>query len=213
MRIAPVNTNNYNNSFDNNSYQPAFNGRLTEAYGKWVLKSKRVKNFAKKMYEKDTTNATKHFAVVGAFVTSAAYAYNTMKNNKLEKKNSTTLAINQSLGWIVPTVLGYLIDAGIADRTKNVEYNFAAKLTKALKMSKDLTVDHEVLEKVAKQIKGVKTLASIATFVLLYRYLAPVLITPVANHIGDWVGKKVDEKNAAKKQKQLQQQEIKAATA
>ena len=195
MNVNPVTSNNYNtNSYNKTSNGPSFQS-LPERYGKWVLKGKGFRKFAKRLYELDTTNATKHFAVFGAFITSAAYAYNTMKNNKLEKKNSTTLAINQTLGWIVPTTLGYLVDAGIAERTKQVEYDFAALLTKKMKLTKGFKVDHDALDTVTKQIKGVRTLASIATFTLLYRYLAPVAITPAANHIGDWVGKKVDEKN------------------
>lgn len=175
--------------------------KVTTGYGKYILKSDKVRSFSEWLYSKDSSNATKHFAVVGAFVTSAAYAYNTLKNNKLEKKNSTTLAINQALGWVVPTLLGYLIDSGIAEHTKEIEYNFAAKITKAMKMSAlDSKEYNEALERTVKQIKGVRTIAGIVTFTLLYRYLAPVFIAPVANKLGEWVGKKSDKKLADKQQ-------------
>ena len=52
------------------------------------------------------------------------------------------------------------------------------------------------LERTAKQIKGVRTIAGITTFTLLYRYLAPVFIAPVANKLGDWVGRQTDKKHA-----------------
>ena len=205
MRIQSINTAYLSNNDKSsnvktvgNVSQPSFTG-IKDAYGKWILKSKGVRKFSEWLYSKDSTNATKHFAVLGALVTSSAYAYNTLKNNKLEKKNSTTLAINQALGWIVPTILGYLIDSGIAEHTKEVEYNFAAKLTKAMHMSNMSHAEYDAaLQKTVKQIKGIRTLAGITTFTLLYRYLAPVAITPLANKIGAWVGAKMDGKETVK---------------
>ena len=172
---------------------------VQEAYGKWILQSERIHKFSKWMYSKDTTNATKHFAVVGSLATSSAYAYNTLKSKKLEKKNSRTLAVNQALNFLVPTVLGYTLDSLIAGHTKEVEYKFAAKLQKALHCSHLTPEEYDkALERATKQIKGVRTLASIATFTLLYRYLAPVAITPLANKIGESIGKKQEEKASSK---------------
>jgi len=177
-----------------NIFVRAYNA-VQEAYGKWILQSKNVRKFSKWLYSKDTTNATKHFAVVGSLATSTAYAYNTLKSKKLEKKNSRTLAVNQALNFLVPTVLGYTLDSLIAGHTKEIEYKFAAKLQRALDCSHLSSEEYDkALVRATKQIKGVRTLAGIATFTLLYRYLAPVAITPLANRIGEWLGKKQEEK-------------------
>ena len=206
MRIQPASYINLNNntsnpngvSVNNAKSEPSFNG-IASRYGEWILKSKGVRNFSKKLYSRDTTNATKHFAVVGSFITSTAYAYNTLKNKNFEKKNSTTLAINQSLGFLVPTFLAYTLDKLLAGYTREIEHSFAAKIEKALRTANLTHEQYEVaLERATKQIKGVKTLASISTFVFLYRYLAPVAITKPANRIGEWVGKKVDENKQRK---------------
>lgn len=186
-------------------YTPSFEGKggkkeasaftkwVGKTYGKAILNSNGVRKFSEWLASVDKTNATKHFAVAGSLVTSSAYAYNTLKNNRLEKKNSRTLATNQALGFIVPTVLGYTIDAAIGKYTKEVEYKFAAKLEKALFHSK---LEGEALEsaikRCSKQIKGVRTLAGIATFTLLYRYIAPVAITPAANKIGEKINSRKD---------------------
>ena len=53
----------------------------------------------------------------------------------------------------------------------------------------------EALERATKQLKGVRTLASIATFTFLYRYLAPVAITKPANRMGEWLSKKLESKH------------------
>ena len=206
MRIQSVQNISSNNKMPINTAQsePSF-GNLAGKYGEWILKSKKVRKFSERMYKKDTTNATKHFAVVGSLVTSTAYAYNTLKNKNLEKKNSTTLAINQALGFLVPTFLAYTLDKLLAGYTREIEHNFAAKLEKALRTANLTHEEYEVaLERATKQIKGVKTLAAIATFTFLYRYLAPVAITKPANRIGEWVGKKVDEKKQRKLTESMQ---------
>ena len=76
---------------------------------------------------------------------------------------------------------------------------YAAKESEAMRWAKEIT---EIYDK-APSNKGVKTLASIATFVFLYRYLAPVAITKPANRIGEYVGKKVDEKKQRKAQESI----------
>ena len=43
-------------------------------------------------------------------------------------------------------------------------------------------------------MKGVRALAALAVFTLIYRYATPVLITPIANKIGD----KLNERSKAK---------------
>ncbi|GEM_PF-6860872 len=213
MRIQPLylsdNTNNNKKSPAVQNQQPAF-GRISSAYGEWILKSKRIRKASEWIYSKDRTNATKHFAVVGSLVTSFAYAYNTLKNKRLEKKNSNTLAINQTLNFVVPTILGYTLDKLISGHTKNWEYKFAARLEKAIASAGLTHEEHEIaLQRATKQLKGVRTLAGIATFTFLYRYLAPVAITKPANRMGEWLGKKLD----AKKENEIPEARMEVAKA
>ena len=45
-------------------------------------------------------------------------------------------------------------------------------------------------------MNGVRILAGLATFTLIYRYVAPVLITPAANWLGDRANAKKKERTA-----------------
>ena len=57
---------------------------------------------------------------------------------------------------------------------------------------------------------GVRILADLMTFTLIYRYVVPVLITPIANKIGDKINaKKAEEKRLAQEQQNQKAQEIK----
>jgi len=48
-----------------------------------------------------------------------------------------------------------------------------------------------VLKKdLGQKLKGVRTLISLAIFAMIYRYIAPVLITPFANKIGEHMNDK-----------------------
>ena len=55
---------------------------------------------------------------------------------------------------------------------------------------------NKILQSLNKKVAGVRTLASLAVFTIIYRYATPVLITPIANKIGD----RVNAKKAAKKE-------------
>lgn len=200
--LKNINDKQYNTSFEGKTpKKPKEPSKLTQfiarTYGQKVLKSEKIRKFSDWLSRVDKTNATKHFAVAGSAVTSTAYAYHTVKNNKLEKKNSRTLATNQILGFLVPTALGYTIEKCISNYTKEYEYKFAAKLEKAMHHATlDSKAREEAVKRCTDQIKGVRTLAGIATFTLLYRYFAPVAITPLANKIGAGINAKKAKKDA-----------------
>ena len=69
----------------------------------------------------------------------------------------------------------------------------------------------KILKRNSNQLKGVRTFMTIVTFTLIYRYLAPVLITPVANKIGNWLNAKIDAKQAEKENIETAQQNQKVA--
>ncbi|MCQ2754086.1 MAG: hypothetical protein MJ231_03460, partial [bacterium] len=178
---------------------------LARTYGKAIYKSKAIRKFAEWFAPKDTSNATKHFQVLGALATSATYAVSTIKSPNFDKDNATTLAVNQTLGWVAPTLLGYITDKAIQERTKQWEFNYCNKRKKAIELSKLSNEEKQKLLKgLNKSQKGFRTFAGMVTFTLMYRYLAPVLITPLANKIGAAINKSKKEK---------EEQKVKLATA
>ena len=56
---------------------------------------------------------------------------------------------------------------------------------------------NELLEKLPVRTKAVSTLANLASFTLIYRFLSPVLVTPVANA---WGEHRLEKKKAKKAQ-------------
>ena len=177
---------------------------LADVYGKKILNSDKVRKFSENIVKMDRGNASRHFQTVVALVTSSAYVMGSLRNKDFDKKNGRTLAINQTLGFVVPTIAAYTVDSAMNNFNKQLEYAKSPELEKQLAAKKITGKElEEVLLHNSKQLKGVRTFMSIVTFTLVYRYLAPVAITPAANKIGNWVNKKIDQKQETKAQKEL----------
>lgn len=180
---------------------------LAKTYGKFMINSDGVRKFSEKMVKMDRGNASRHFQTVGALVTSSAYVMGSLRNKDFDKKNGRTLAINQTLGFVVPTIAAYTVDSAMGNFNKQLEYAKSHVLEESLektlagKLMKSEQIA-EILKHNSNQLKGVRTFMSIVTFTLVYRYLAPVLITPAANKIGNWVNDKIEKKQAAKEAEQ-----------
>jgi hypothetical protein len=82
---------------------------------------------------------------------------------------------------------------------KNKGYRFTGLqkhlIAKAKAEGKDVS---SMTESLGNRIKGVRILATLATFTLIYRFLTPVLITPIANKIGDKLNEKAKANKADK---------------
>ena len=138
---------------------------------------------------------TQHMSTLGALLTSSVYVMRTLRNKDLDEDKRNTLAINQGICFVVPTICAYTVDRGLSGLIKKAEYKYSGIQEK--KRALGQLTEKELKEFTAKQgdrLKGVRTFASLLTFTLIYRYLAPVLVTPAANRIGEKVNKKRDEK-------------------
>ena len=200
--------NTLQNKTDNKNvnFEGKFNDKLSDftakIYGKYIANSDRVRNFAEKASKKaKVENVSNHFQVAGSAITSSAYMVSTMKNKDFEKDNARTLAINQCLGFFVPTAGAYITDHYIADIKKQIEYKYDAIHEHRIAQQKmSLAEKKAAMEKLGKKLKAVRALMSILTFTFIYRYVTPVAITPLANRIGNWVNARVHAKEAAAQQ-------------
>lgn len=149
-----------------------------------IMDSKGMNKLADKLgKQKDITD---HMATLGSFVTTTTYAGTTLKNKKLEKKPARTLALNQILVTALSTIGAYTINGGLEKFTKNMSYKFR---------DTNKHLPDKVLE---KRIKGFGVAQKLLTFSLMYRYVAPVLVTPIASKIGKALnsnGQKTEAKN------------------
>ena len=176
---------------------------FAEHYGKRVLNSKGVRNFCKKMAKWDPKNASSHFQVLGSLVTSSAYMKATLDNPNFDKKNANTLAINQGLGFVIPTIAAYTTDAMMRDFNKTLEYAYSAKQEKnfALGTFADEAAKEAAKKKLSNRLKGFRAFIGIVTFTTIYRYISPVAITPIANMIGNKINENNDKHDAESKAK------------
>lgn len=132
-----------------------------------------------------------HLMTFGSVILSGFYVIRTLGNKDLDEKKKKTLAINQAAVFALSTVMCYTLDGLLNKRV--------ARFTNRFEAVNHTHLDKDVLEKCVKGMPGAK---SVAIFDIIYRFIAPVLITPIANHIGNKMHDNKD-KELAKKQQPL----------
>lgn len=162
---------------------------LANVYGRRMYESKGIFNIAERL-SKIPGGMTNHMSSLGALLTSSVYMYQTLNKKDLDDDRKRTLAINQGLCFVVPTICAYTVDKLLKKWTKEkIEYRYAGLREQDIAMAKAHGKSEAELkamqEGLGKKLNGVRTLITLAVFALIYRYIAPVLITPFANKIGD----------------------------
>ena len=89
------------------------------------------------------------------------------------------------------TVLGYAINDSLGNFSKQLGYKF-----------REVNQGHPALE---RRMKGFNTAKSLLIFSMMYRYVAPVLVTPLASKVGNYMNNKNEQKvNATEQQKPVE---------
>lgn len=144
-----------------------------------ILKTKTLENIVERT--KNSKNLVQHLTALTATVLSGFYIKQTLENEKLDKDKRTTLAVNQAATTVASTALSYTACKALEKKIAQFTHKF-------------LMLNHEEShEKLEIYDKGIKSAASIMIFMTIYRFIAPVLVTPIANHIGN----KLQEKKEA----------------
>lgn len=161
-----------------------FTSGIAKICGKIML-NKRFEELVDKT-TKSKVNIVKHLTVAIATVISSTYVVKTLNNKKLERKKRTTLAINQGIVFGLSTLMGYTFEKFAAKKIDILADKFA-KANEGLEKSKlNMYTD------------GMKAAASLVILTTMYRYIAPVIVTPIANKIGNNVQKKREAELKAK---------------
>lgn len=116
-----------------------------------------------------------HLIVIGSTILSGFYVIKTINNKKLDEKKRRTLSINQAAVWLASTVMAYTVDGKLSKMTDKVKKDF-------IKLEKQSAKNNPLLDKHVEGIGKAKTIMVIDT---IYRFLAPVAMTPIANYIGN----------------------------
>ena len=165
-------------------------------YGKYIINSKPLRKFSAWLHEKmPKSDVTQHLQTLGSIITSSVYMKKTLENDSLDKDRRKTLALNQGLVLGVSTLGAYTLSNVMGNINKHLEYEYVATQEKKLaQMAKvtaeDIAKSKEAKEIFSKRLKGFRTLIPILTFTMIYRYISPVAITPIANMISDWSSKR-----------------------
>ena len=175
-------------------------------YGKPLIESEKVHNISRWL-SKFPGTVTQHMTAFGSLITSGVYVQQTLTKKDLDPDRRRTLAVNQGLCFVVPTVAAYTVDNAINGWVKKVGYDYSDLYEHKVDIKRLENNSTEALEKIekeaknlSKKMKGIRTLASITVFAIIYRYLTPVLITPFANKLGDkWNASRKAKKELAVK--------------
>jgi hypothetical protein len=193
----------------NNS--PSFKGKggIFDAIGKFFSKhysepmynNKTLQNVSEKMSKIDLkADMTVHMAALGSAITSGVYMAKTLENKNLDQDKRRTLAVNQALCFVIPTIGAYTVDHYFQGFIKNNEYRFSGLQSQAQALGKK-SAD---AAKISNRLKHFRPLASLGVFTLIYRFVTPVLITPIANWIGEKINEKVAKKGEGQKENPLE---------
>jgi hypothetical protein len=96
-------------------------GFMAKLYGKPLIESERMAKISAKLAD-IPGGLTQAMATFGALLTSGTYVARTINNKNLEQDKRRTLAINQTLCFIVPTIAAYTVDSIINGWVKKNEY-------------------------------------------------------------------------------------------
>ena len=191
--------------------EPSFKGKESK-FGAWISKVY-GKYYAEKMYNKKwVQNAsekmskapipgsmTEHMATLGSILTSSVYMWQTVHNKDLDADKRKTLAINQGLCCIIPALAAYTVAAKIRGLNKNLEHLYRG--LKEQQITVERKVDSEkakmIKESLGSKLKNFGSLMGLLTFTLIYRYVTPVLVTPLANKLGDKLNQRKKAKQIA----------------
>lgn len=181
-----INDKNPNNktapsqSFKGGVPQPVVNG-LSGFYEK-VASTNGFQKFIKGFSHSDKSFT--HIMVAESVLLSGFYMINTLRNKKIKKEQKPQMLINDTLTLGVSSAGAYLLDDKVNKVVSNISENF-------IKKHPDFYGND--IAKVDAFKSGMGKLKTIVVFGLIYRYLGPVIITPIANKLSSKLFNKKQE--------------------
>lgn len=178
---------------------------LAENFVAKAMNTEFVAKFAEKF--KDSKIITNHMTTIGAATGTGMYMYRTMKlpEDQMESDRKKILTLNHALTFGFSTAGAYLVDGGLVGIWKKVTNKYAELYTKdknllskiedinkgLVKEGKnkidliDYAYDHLGDKKFANRLIGMDIAKKLLIFAMIYRYVVPVAVTPIANKLGD----------------------------
>lgn len=175
-------------------FRNAWNAKLNEIVEKNftnpvlapIMNSGFIEKFAEKT--KNIDNMACHMTTAGSVVTTATYAatsLKTLKKDEEQKKRAKTLVLNQVMVTGLSTLGAYTINDKLGKLSKQLGYKFREA--------------NQGNPKLSTYMKGFDIAKGLLIFSVMYRYIAPVVVTPLASKIGNYIFGKDEKKSAEQK--------------
>ena len=189
----------------------SFKGKRTPNKASWFIKIF-GKYYGKKLVESETAGKvadklshvwggpTQFLTTLGSLITSSVYVQQTLTKKDLDKDRRKTLALNQALCFVLPTITAYTVDHMLNDWVKRKEYRFSGLQERKIDMAKfEGRATEEMSKNLGRKLKGIRVLAQLSVFTLIYRYATPVIITPLTNAISNMINEHKAKKETVSK--------------
>ncbi len=177
-KIASENINKSKNFKANPSFKGA-GAVVTEGIAKGVGKiadKKGFRSFVEWLGKKEQWFP--HLIAAESLLLSGFYMQQTASSKKIEKDQKPAMIINQGITALACTAGAYLIDGKVnkmLDKFKGVYKRVNPQM------------EQELLD---KRLGAIRLLGPLVIFTTIYRFVGPVILTPVANYISEKIQKK-----------------------
>ena len=181
MAAGKIASDNINKS-KNFEANPSFKGAgavVTEGIAKGVGKiadKKGFRNFVEWLGKKDQWFP--HLIAAESLLLSGFYMQQTAASKRIEKDQKPAMIINQGITALACTAGAYLIDGKVnkmLDKFKGVYKRVNPQMEQKL---------------LDKRLGAIRLLGPLVIFTTIYRFVGPVILTPVANYISEKIQKK-----------------------
>lgn len=143
---------------------------------KWASKKTTITNKKGEEIVKKNSDKLAQILMIGfSAVLQTNHIINIMRNKEMPQERKETLAVNNALAFVIPSIGALTIDNSINRATD--------RLAKYIKK-----VNNNKLPE--KTLNGVKAAKSIFVITMMYKYFATVITTPMADVTTDWMRKK-----------------------
>lgn len=159
---------------------------------KFLVKASNTKIFSKvcKLVGKSKSPISM-LLFLDSIILSGFYMINTATNKKIEKKQKAPLIINQGLVLAVSSIASFTLDGVLSDKIGKFKEAY-----KTLSIEKLADKSKKSLDKIEGVAKGIDIFKTLIVFGMIYRFGAPVILTPIANKISGKVQHSHEEKRA-----------------
>ncbi len=190
--------------------------KASDVFAKGIEKTAQkapIEKFITYMTENNKSGLLRKGAIIAvSTVLNTFYVIRTLGNKNIDNKNKKSLAINQTITWVLPTTGALLLDDKITKifnaignkfETANADKTAFANWAKKSFPANEIADEAKILDKFSSLKRGIVRNAGLALcFAFMYRYFTPVIATPLTGMITKKIQAKKDKEAQTAQQTQ-----------